>query len=376
MLFRSGQNLFAEFDDQGHMLAQYTYAPESVDGVLSVYISSSGVSAGLGSQAGRYFFLKDQINSIKAITNTSGIIVQRYEYFAFGAIESIRDGNGNDIQSSPFIRTLYAFAGREFDEETGLYFNRARYYDPKTGRFLQRDPEAGRIAKTISVVNQYAYASNNPINFVDPTGRSDANWNYTPGGPSGGSTGGISGGGGFQFEPGSNSPPGAGNIGSGQFGAVYTDTTVHYDYDASKMYNTALPITSAQTYVLSLNLSGIIGAGFDLSVGMYIGTTGDGWLDAGGFASGGFGAGFNIGVSANVGKMFVNTSGLRGETYTIAEGYDLLAESQTLDLDGKFVGATGGLGLGFKVGASITKDITVKIGVERSEEHTSELQSH
>ena len=57
------------------------------------------------------------------------------------------------------------FTGREHDSETGLYYYRARYYDPEIGRFITEDSlrfEAG--------VNFYAYCSNNPIRFNDPTG--------------------------------------------------------------------------------------------------------------------------------------------------------------------------------------------------------------
>ena len=57
------------------------------------------------------------------------------------------------------------YAGQYFDEETGLHYNYHRYYDPRTGRYLTPDPiglEGG--------INLFVYASNNPINFVDPLG--------------------------------------------------------------------------------------------------------------------------------------------------------------------------------------------------------------
>ncbi len=57
------------------------------------------------------------------------------------------------------------YTGREWDKETGLYYYRARYYDPMEGRFVSKDPigYGGGI-------NFYAYVQNNPINHIDPRG--------------------------------------------------------------------------------------------------------------------------------------------------------------------------------------------------------------
>jgi RHS repeat-associated protein len=59
----------------------------------------------------------------------------------------------------------YAFTGREWDPETGLYYYRARYYDPGVGRFPSQDPAGLRAGP-----NFYAYARNNPVKFADPSG--------------------------------------------------------------------------------------------------------------------------------------------------------------------------------------------------------------
>ncbi|MFM5961553.1 MAG: RHS repeat-associated core domain-containing protein, partial [Dolichospermum sp.] len=61
----------------------------------------------------------------------------------------------------------YLFTGREFDKETGLQYNRARYYNQATGRFLSEDP----IAFKSGDVNLYRYALNSPIKFNDPSGK-------------------------------------------------------------------------------------------------------------------------------------------------------------------------------------------------------------
>jgi len=57
------------------------------------------------------------------------------------------------------------------DSESGLVYLRARYYDPKTGRFLSPDPHPGSAGEPASQ-HAYTYAQNNPVRYTDPTGRS------------------------------------------------------------------------------------------------------------------------------------------------------------------------------------------------------------
>jgi hypothetical protein len=52
----------------------------------------------------------------------------------------------------------------------GLYYLRARYYNPNTGRFLSRDPEDGN-AKVPATLHKYLYVGGDPVNWIDPTGR-------------------------------------------------------------------------------------------------------------------------------------------------------------------------------------------------------------
>ena len=63
------------------------------------------------------------------------------------------------------MTNAFRYTGREFDSETGLYYYRARYYDPATGRFLSEDPIRFRAG-----VDFYRYVDNGPLNYRDATG--------------------------------------------------------------------------------------------------------------------------------------------------------------------------------------------------------------
>lgn len=119
------------------------------------------------------FYLQDGLGSVSALTDPSGKILERYTYTSFG-VPTIT-GPGPDgaigtpddvILNVSIFHNPYLFTGREYDPEPGLHFYRFRYYDPKTGRFLQEDP----IGFRGNDVNLYAYSFNNPIALKDATG--------------------------------------------------------------------------------------------------------------------------------------------------------------------------------------------------------------
>lgn len=97
--------------------------------------------------------------------------MQHYAYSAFGKLLKIEDGNGNDISANPIIDPYFTFTGREYDKETGLYYYRARYYDPSIGRFLQEDPHPGLLKRPETFNSKYIYVLNNPQNLTDPKGK-------------------------------------------------------------------------------------------------------------------------------------------------------------------------------------------------------------
>jgi len=71
-------------------------------------------------------------------------------------------------------------SGEQYDPDLGLYYLRARYYNPATGRFMSRDPLDGNQLDPKSL-HKYLYANGDPINRVDPTGRDDDEYSLTIG---------------------------------------------------------------------------------------------------------------------------------------------------------------------------------------------------
>jgi RHS repeat-associated protein len=145
-----GPNVVTEYDDNGNTTAKYTHNL-AVDDPLAVQQGTS-----------TYYYHKDGLGSVTALTNPSGSVVKRYRYRAFGEIYS---EPGSVVQP-------YTFTAREKDPETGLYYYRARYYDPKAGRFISKDP----IGFAGGDANLFKYAQNNPINRIDPSG---LDWIYS-----------------------------------------------------------------------------------------------------------------------------------------------------------------------------------------------------
>lgn len=166
-----GDNILAEYDGSNSLLARYTYSPLMPDDVLSADISSSGVMADLAKTSGKFYYLKDALGTVTDIADTNGSIVQRYDYESFGKLRGVTDESGVNITTTPVLSTSFTFTGREWDEEAGLYYYRARYYDPNIGRFIQKDPHPGVTGLPVTHNTQYGYANNVPSKYIDPSGK-------------------------------------------------------------------------------------------------------------------------------------------------------------------------------------------------------------
>lgn len=107
-----------------------------------------------------YYYHADGLGSISTITDTNKNIMQSYTYDSFGM-----------AKPSTSFTNSYTYTGREWDKETGLYYYRARYYDPMEGRFISKDSKSFAGGD----VNLYGYVKNNPIGWTDPNGLEGVN---------------------------------------------------------------------------------------------------------------------------------------------------------------------------------------------------------
>jgi len=166
LYFYDGDNILAEYDPQGNLETRYTFGP-GIDNPLSARIGTSS-----------YFYHLDALGSVISLTDSNKTQVASYFYDAFGFPHP----------SSP-IPNPFLFTSREYEPESGLYYYRARYYNPEIGRFLQVDPilklQSGEclscrgkqssymvpfLLNNSQKLHFYVYVQNNPGNLTDPKG--------------------------------------------------------------------------------------------------------------------------------------------------------------------------------------------------------------
>jgi RHS repeat-associated protein len=108
------------------------------------------------------FFHHDQLGSTRILTDTAGQVISTFTYDPYGRLSS----------STGATTTPLLYAGQYRDTESGFFYLRARYYDPSTAQFVSRDPLA-------SITGQpYGYASDDPLDAVDPGGTYDYTYSW------------------------------------------------------------------------------------------------------------------------------------------------------------------------------------------------------
>jgi RHS repeat-associated protein len=108
-----------------------------------------------------YFYHTDHLGSVVLVTAETGQIIWSTEYTPFGSI-TLEEGQ---LDFTGAIK----FTGKDLDEDTGLYYYNARWYDAEIGRFISADTYKGELENP-QTLNLYVYVANNPLIYVDPSG--------------------------------------------------------------------------------------------------------------------------------------------------------------------------------------------------------------
>jgi RHS repeat-associated protein len=141
-----GDSVWADYNSRGQATARYLSGLR-IDELWARWTPGNGTA----------WYLQDRMFSVRDIANSSGQIIDNLDYTAFGAIVS---------ESNPSVGDRFKYTGREYDALTQLYWYRARWYDPATGKFTSQDSWGMAAGDT----NLYRYGFNSPALFRDPSG--------------------------------------------------------------------------------------------------------------------------------------------------------------------------------------------------------------
>ncbi|KUP08306.1 hypothetical protein Q75_02940 [Bacillus coahuilensis p1.1.43] len=140
------------FENNGQDEIHYTY---NTNGSL-VSMNLNGVE---------YFYIRNNQKDIIGLVDRNGEWNVRYQYDSWGVVSSIEDTSGVGLGE----KNPYRYRGYRYDQETGLYYLNARYYNPEWGRMLNADSYGGSTGELLSH-NVFAYSGNNPVTYIDPSG--------------------------------------------------------------------------------------------------------------------------------------------------------------------------------------------------------------
>ncbi len=162
------------YNEVSGMLATQTTADTSTS--FTTRPEAFGAPVTMTNNAGTFYYLTNAHGDVLAMYDGAGKIVASWAYDAWGNPTEyawVYDTNGtltakNQVAVGTFGNP-YLYAGYFYDVETSMYYLNARYYSPRTGRFISRDA-APQMATERLALNAYAYTENNPVTRTDPSG--------------------------------------------------------------------------------------------------------------------------------------------------------------------------------------------------------------
>ena len=158
-------SVWADINGDGSLATHYMLG-DQVDQILA----RVDVTAPSDSTTGAKWYLTDQQGSLRTLLDASGSEIVSLRYDAFGNVTAVDSAYSSDPMTEVTdIAGRYQWTGREKDAETGLQYNRARWYDAGTGRWISQDPMGFDAGDS----NLYRYARNAPTVGDDPSGLQD-----------------------------------------------------------------------------------------------------------------------------------------------------------------------------------------------------------
>ena len=116
-----GEHIWADFDGDGQVVARYLYG-DRTDQLLARHRPVEGTA----------WYLTDHLGTVRDMVSAAGVLINHLEYDSFGQLLS---------QAAPTVGDRFTYTGRELDFLTGLYYYRARYYDPHDGPLHEPGPD-------------------------------------------------------------------------------------------------------------------------------------------------------------------------------------------------------------------------------------------
>jgi len=168
--FYDGWQEIEEQDDNGATLATYVFGLY-IDEALTMRRDTDMLGG-----PEDYYYHTDDLYNVVAVSDSTGFVVERYEFQDYGRPE-VFDAAGTPVLESQITNPIL-FTGRRFDPESAWYYFRTRYLDPIAGRFTTRDT-IGIWTDHSNLGNASAYVSSNPWTYLDPLATekpSNDNW--------------------------------------------------------------------------------------------------------------------------------------------------------------------------------------------------------